>query len=241
MSIEVMAKVWKHSPYGEGTLLVLLAMADWANDDGFCWPSIPQLAHKSRQSERNVRYNLRRLEEDKVIDRVEHRGKGHRNEYQINLQNLQGLPDFDTKSGKNTSSSITYKRKPAKPANLQNLQVATSKPASSDTKPASSDISHIKDARAEPSLEPSIQPSVAKTGRDRDKSKNNGNRHDEPPPTPEQQDEAIGAVKGLIDGFLGRFAREEMPPADDRTEIAQRKADQLARAKNHGLLKEGGG
>jgi hypothetical protein len=131
MSIEVMAKVWKHSPYGEGTLLVLLAMADWANDDGFCWPSIPQLAHKSRQSERNVRYNLRRLEEDKVIDRVEHRGKGHRNEYQINLQNLQGLPDFDTKSGKNTSSSITYKRKPAKPANLQNLQVATSKPASS--------------------------------------------------------------------------------------------------------------
>jgi hypothetical protein len=78
-----------------------------------------------------------------------------------------------------------------------------------------------------------------KAGRDRDKSKRNGNRQDEPPPTPEQQDAAVGAVKGLLDGFLGRFGGD-MPPAEtDAAEIAQRKADQLARAKKHGLLKGG--
>jgi hypothetical protein len=188
MSIKVMAQVWENSPYGEGTLLVLLAMADWANDDGFCWPSIPQLAHKSRQSERNVRYVLRKLEEDKVVDRVEHRGKGHRNEYRLNLQALQVL---DTQSTNKPLPSTTYKTKPAKPANLQNLQVATSKPASSDTKPASSDSAHIKDARAEPSLYPSIQPSVRKDGRDRDKSKRNGNGNGHSHSTDEQRWKAI--------------------------------------------------
>jgi hypothetical protein len=62
----------------------------------------------------------------------------------------------------------------------------------------------------------------------------NGHRPEEPPPTPEQQDEAIGAVKGLIDQFLGRH---EIPHAEaEISAAAKNKADQLARAKARGLI-----
>src|SRR4029077_18634791 len=35
-------------------LLILLAFADWAHDDGYCWPTISALATKARLSERAV-------------------------------------------------------------------------------------------------------------------------------------------------------------------------------------------
>src|SRR3990167_3141374 len=54
MSIHVMSQVWRKSKQELGGLLVLLALADFANDDGICWPSIPKLATKSRLSERQV-------------------------------------------------------------------------------------------------------------------------------------------------------------------------------------------
>jgi len=34
MSIRVMTAVWDHSPYESGELLVLLALADWADEPG---------------------------------------------------------------------------------------------------------------------------------------------------------------------------------------------------------------
>jgi hypothetical protein len=58
-----MTAVWEHSPQKEGSLLILLALADFAHDDGAgAFPSIKTLAHKARMSERNAQYCLRRLE-----------------------------------------------------------------------------------------------------------------------------------------------------------------------------------
>lgn len=62
MSIKVMSAVWEHSQQSGGALLVLLALADFANDDGHCYPSVGTLADKSRMSRRNVQYILRDLE-----------------------------------------------------------------------------------------------------------------------------------------------------------------------------------
>ncbi len=56
--------------------LVLLAMADWARDDGRCWPSIKMLADKSGVSERTVQRMLREAEKAGLIERVENVGKG---------------------------------------------------------------------------------------------------------------------------------------------------------------------
>lgn len=62
MSIRVMSQVWEHSRQQGSALLVLLAIADFADDDGWAYPSIERLAEKARMSTRNVRYVLRDLE-----------------------------------------------------------------------------------------------------------------------------------------------------------------------------------
>jgi hypothetical protein len=64
MSIKAMTAVWEHSTQKEGSLLILLALADFAHDDGSgAFPSVATLAKKARMSERNTQYCLRRLEQ----------------------------------------------------------------------------------------------------------------------------------------------------------------------------------
>lgn len=57
-----MALVWKFSTHKGDALLVLLAMADWCDDAGLCYPSIKKLAQKSRMTDRGVQKVIRRLE-----------------------------------------------------------------------------------------------------------------------------------------------------------------------------------
>ena len=54
MSIKVMSQVWEHSRHKGSTLLLLLAIADFADDSGMAFPSRPVLAKKIRMSERSV-------------------------------------------------------------------------------------------------------------------------------------------------------------------------------------------
>ena len=61
MSVAVMARVWRCSKAKQGNLLVLLAIADFADDEGEAWPSIPTLAKKSRLKERQTQYAIRSL------------------------------------------------------------------------------------------------------------------------------------------------------------------------------------
>lgn len=62
MSIKVMSWVWDHSNAAGAELLLLLAIADQANDDGRdAWPSIKTLAQRTRLDERTVRRVLKRL------------------------------------------------------------------------------------------------------------------------------------------------------------------------------------
>ena len=64
-------------------LLVLLALADWANDDGYCWPTISALAAKARLSERAVQQILGRLTATGRIRRMSGGGRGRANRYQV--------------------------------------------------------------------------------------------------------------------------------------------------------------
>lgn len=63
MSVRVMADVWEHSEMEGGALLVLLALADWANDEGKCWPRAETLAKKARLSTRQLSRVLTSLED----------------------------------------------------------------------------------------------------------------------------------------------------------------------------------
>jgi hypothetical protein len=84
MSIRVMTSVWDDlRTQAHSELLFLLALADWANDDGYCWPTISALATKARLSERAVQQILGRLTTTGRIRRIQGGGRGRANRYQV--------------------------------------------------------------------------------------------------------------------------------------------------------------
>lgn len=68
MSIRLMTRAWGDAPYQGTQLLVLLALCDYANDDGECWPSIDSLAAKARCSVQYVRRSLKTFASDHVLE-----------------------------------------------------------------------------------------------------------------------------------------------------------------------------
>jgi hypothetical protein len=68
MSIKIMQEVWENAPVDQGTLLVLLALADSADEvSRTCYPGIDGLAKRSRLSERQVQYCIQRLRQAGVV------------------------------------------------------------------------------------------------------------------------------------------------------------------------------
>jgi hypothetical protein len=77
MSIRVMSQVWDLAlPAFEK--LVLLALADCANDEGECWPSVSTLKRKTGAGERTIQRSIRALETLGIVERVETYGKSNR-------------------------------------------------------------------------------------------------------------------------------------------------------------------
>lgn len=83
MSIDLMAWVWRSGPENQAQMLVLLALADAANERGYCWPAVATIARKARMSERNARRILRDLEDAGWIAVNYERGRNHTNGYTI--------------------------------------------------------------------------------------------------------------------------------------------------------------
>jgi len=75
VSIALMTRAWALdiSPTDK---LVLLALADWANEDGACWPSIKRLCLKSGIKERALQMAIKRLCDEGHLSRTENSGKG---------------------------------------------------------------------------------------------------------------------------------------------------------------------
>lgn len=64
MSIKIMNHVWEHADAKGTDLLMLLALADAANNEGTCFPKIETLAKKVRCKKRNAQTILRKLEKN---------------------------------------------------------------------------------------------------------------------------------------------------------------------------------
>jgi hypothetical protein len=94
MSIEMMTLVWRHSRNKGGVLLMQLAIADHAHDDGTgAFPSVARLTRYARQSERNVQYLLRKLIGSKEVSVQPNAGPHGTNIFTINVRLLKRLPD----------------------------------------------------------------------------------------------------------------------------------------------------
>lgn len=69
MSIKLMAKAWESNVSGND-LLVLLALCDFANDDGELYPSLATIKKKSKVSKSSLCYILKAYEDIGVITRL---------------------------------------------------------------------------------------------------------------------------------------------------------------------------
>lgn len=83
MSIRIMASIWENGPEDRNELLVLLALSDFANDEGECWPSMVGVAEKARMTERGAQKIVRRLEETGWLEIATGGGRGGKNQYRI--------------------------------------------------------------------------------------------------------------------------------------------------------------
>lgn len=128
MSIRVMTMVFDRYHNGGGEMLLALALADHSHDDGtHIYPSVKQLADKTRQSERTIQYQLRRMEESGWLILV-NTGNGGRNlhrEYRISPDWLKGADIAPNKKGAiDDEKGATDDKKGCKPQQERVQQVA---------------------------------------------------------------------------------------------------------------------
>src|SRR5205085_11509747 len=92
MSVRLMSMVFDLDPekYKSTSKIVLLALADHANDDGrSIYPSVGRLAHKCGLTERAVQLQLHELRDQNLIRLLGPLGPHATNEYEINVSTLK--------------------------------------------------------------------------------------------------------------------------------------------------------
>jgi hypothetical protein len=88
MSITAMKQVWEHAQYEGGALLLLLALADHANADNVCWPSVELLSRKARLGIRQTHKLLAIFKTDGVLLVQSGGGRGRSSRYTLVLETL---------------------------------------------------------------------------------------------------------------------------------------------------------
>lgn len=83
MSVRSMARVWAESSHAGTELLMLLAIADFADDDGRAYPAVATLAAKCRMTPRNANYILAVLQESGELEVRANQGPRGTNRYRI--------------------------------------------------------------------------------------------------------------------------------------------------------------
>jgi len=107
--------------------IVLLALADNANDDGYCWPSQEVIAEKSSMTTRNLRRVLTALEERGYI-RIDERRRadGYKasNGYQLSPAKLSGEVSADKispdKKAQSQRTTVSYQEPSVEPSKTVN-------------------------------------------------------------------------------------------------------------------------
>ena len=79
-----MSRVWDSNRQSGTDLVILLALADRASEDGVCWPSLEALAERARLADtRHVRRILRKLEQQGEIYTIPGAGRGNTSLYLV--------------------------------------------------------------------------------------------------------------------------------------------------------------
>lgn len=86
MSFEQSKRAWETTDAKGSEKYVLLALADYADDAGVCWPSIKTIAARTGLGERTVQEKLAALRQHHLLE-IEER-KGHSTKYTLALPSL---------------------------------------------------------------------------------------------------------------------------------------------------------
>lgn len=96
MSVKVMSMVWEDFPGGGADLLALLALADWSDDEGRCFPAMASIAAKVRLSRSQAQRVVHRLIEMGFVTVTGNEtggAPGSSRRYKINISKLTGRMD----------------------------------------------------------------------------------------------------------------------------------------------------
>lgn len=86
-----MSHIWKHAEDVRGErLIVLLALADWANDEGECFPGMEQIAIKARVTKDGASRIIKWLTEQGYLSVSRGRGRGHKSTYIVHSEPIKG-------------------------------------------------------------------------------------------------------------------------------------------------------
>lgn len=147
MSIRLMSLVFGLKEPTGAARLVLLALADNANDEGVCWPSVETIARKAGIGVRWTQRIIRDLVESEYMALSIRPVDGKKNETNIYTLNIQKLNDEQIKEGGvQTTHRVAYTPPSGWPTDHPEGGVETTE--------------RVAYRPPESSLEPSIEPSI---------------------------------------------------------------------------------
>ena len=149
MSIKVMSHVWNMEIEDSTAKLALMALADFSDDDGYCFPSYEVLAKKISKSKRTAIRAVEKLTELGFLQKEKRElkdGTSSANLYRIMMEN-----DRVTQTHPRVTSSDNRVTPMTPPSDTYDTPRVTSVTPPSDTR-----VTPINITTNEPSIEPSI-------------------------------------------------------------------------------------
>lgn len=87
MSVKWISYIWDKTDYKEGDLLTALALADFANDEGECFPFMKTIAQKARLSVRQIQKIIKNFEADGFLSVKRSQGRGKKPSFTLKKVN----------------------------------------------------------------------------------------------------------------------------------------------------------
>lgn len=109
MAVRILSMVWDSYPGGGTELLALLALADWSDDEGRCWPSIAAIGKKTRLSRSQAQRMVHRLIDVGIVSVTGNKtggAPGSTRQYRINLSKLTGRMDATPTGSTGATGSV---------------------------------------------------------------------------------------------------------------------------------------
>ncbi len=183
MALKHYEYVWKHYRRSGSHKLVMLALAEYANDNDECWPSMPTISEMTCVKLRQVINIVADLKKSGDIEVVQNKGRSHSNHYKIIIKHALQCTFYDSTTDEenvhwsaclqkeNVQSSTRFSNENVQSGtrfNTQNVHCSTPDPTTiiitntnTNTDSNESDLFDLKSPEKEIEKNPEPEPEVA--------------------------------------------------------------------------------